>query len=79
MCGGVGEEKEMDEMGWGRCGEGRQDMRGSGCIERHLKMGCRCGEWPLFPTQHISQHHNTLLKKVLFSAMPGLKTCDENQ
>ena len=21
----------MDEMGWGQCGEGRQEMRGSGC------------------------------------------------
>ena len=48
-------------------------------------VGSRCGVVsfiPPSPTQHISQHHNTLLKKVLFksilSAMPDLNTCDKN-
>ena len=51
MRGGGG----MVEIGWGRCGEGRQDVS--------AKMGSRCGVVsfiPPSPTQHISQHHNTL-------------------
>ena len=32
----------MDEMGCGRCGEERQEMRGSGCVEMSVRMGSRC-------------------------------------
>ena len=56
--------REMDEMEWGRCVEERQEMSGSGYIEM-CENGSRCGEWcpfiPPSPTQHILQHHNTLL------------------
>ena len=53
--GGGGGGGGMVEIGWGRCGEGRQDVS--------AKMGSRCGVVsfiPPSPTQHISQHHNTL-------------------
>ena len=56
--------REMDETEWERCVEERQEMSGSGYIEM-----CENGKqvWivvsfiPPSPTQHISQHHNTLL------------------
>ena len=55
----------------GRCGEGRQEMRESVCVEmcENGKQVCRVVPFiPPSQTQHISQHRNTLLKKVLLIA-----------
>ena len=53
MCTGVGEEREI---GWERCGEGRQDVRGSRCVEmcENGKQVCGVVSFiPPSPTQHI--------------------------
>ena len=76
----------MDKMGWERCGEGRQEVRGSRCVEmcKNGKQVCGVVSFihPTLPnTAHLTtSQHTTKEGSVdsIFSAVPGLNTCNEN-